>query len=75
MYFPFLLTIQLAVFSLAKPIEDGSTNEFDAFPALSDLIPDPAMGGRKQSQTFTGLTHNRKSYLSLSLTQDRSGNR
>lgn len=55
MYFPFLLTIQLAIFSLAKPIEDGSTNEFDAFPALSDLIPDPSHGWAQTIPNFYRL--------------------
>lgn len=52
MYFPFLLTIQLAVCSLAKPIEDGSMNEYDTFPALSDLIPDPSHGWTQTVPNF-----------------------
>lgn len=45
MYLPFLLSIQLAVYSIAKPIsEDSSSEDFGAFPALSNLISEFSHG-------------------------------
>ena len=55
MFFPFLLSIQLAVCSPTKPIEDGSNNDFDAFPATSDLIPDPSHAWTQTIPNFNRL--------------------
>lgn len=55
MFIPFLLSIQIAVCSLAKPIEDGSINDFNGFPAASDLIPDPSHGWTQRIQNFGRL--------------------
>lgn len=44
MNFPFLLSIQLAVYSIAKPVEDSSREDFGAFPALSNLISEFSHG-------------------------------
>lgn len=55
MFFPFLLSIQIAVCSLAKPIEDGSKNDFGGFPPTSDLIPDLSHGWTETIPNFNML--------------------
>lgn len=55
MFSPFLLSIQLAVCSLAKPIEDGSRDGFGAFSASSDLIPELSHGWTQTTPDFYRL--------------------
>ncbi len=55
MYFPFLLSIQLAVCSLAKPVEDSSRDDLGAFRALADLIPELSHGWTQTTPDFYRL--------------------
>lgn len=54
MFFPFLLSIQLAVCSLAKPFEDLNKG-FDRFQVASDLIPDLSHGWTQTIPSFNRL--------------------
>ena len=70
MFFSFLLSIQIAVCSLAKPIEQGSNNDFNGFPAGSDLIPDPRHGWTQRIQNF-GLLDSQPQTVSQSQPDSR----
>ena len=64
MYFPFLLSIQLAVYSIAKPIEDSSSKDFGAFPALSNLISEFSHGWTQTTPDFYRLDSSQSQIIS-----------
>lgn len=83
MFFSFLLSIQIAVCSLAKANEDGSNNDFNGFPSASNLIPDPTHGWIQRIQNFARLDSqpqtvsqsqpdSRPLWASLNVNSDRS---